>query len=147
MKRHLLNIMAAAILVSTMGLSAQAQSAGSPELIAKVPFEFHVGNLKLPAGEYRVSYINPSSDRRVVRIRNANGRTLVVIQTNNVVGKLNQDARLVFNRYANSYYFSQAWFASDAVGLAARKTKSERDEQLAGKERKIETVSLVRASK
>lgn len=147
MKRHLLNIMAAAILTSTIGLSAQAQSAGSPELIAKVPFEFHIGNMTLPAGEYRVSYINPASDRRMVRIRNANGRTIVVLQTNNVVGKLHQDARLVFNRYGNSYYFSQAWFASDAIGLAARKSKTERDEQLAGKDRKIETVSLVRASK
>jgi hypothetical protein len=147
MKRDLLNIVAAAILTSTIGLSAQAQSAGSPELIAKVPFEFHVGNMTLPAGEYRVSYINPTSDRRIVRIRNAKGQTRVLLQTNNIVGKLNQEARLVFNRYANSYYFSQAWFASDAIGLAARKSKTERDEQLAGKDRTIETVSLVRAGK
>ena len=144
MKRVSLRILATAILISALSVLVQAQNVGPSELIANIPFEFQVGNKTLPAGEYRVTCLNPSSDVRVLRIRNADGQGAVV-QTSSIIGKLQQDARLVFHRYGNEHYFAQAWFASDGIGLASRKSKREKADELAGKQKRIETVSLVRA--
>jgi hypothetical protein len=50
---------------------AQAQTGSRTQLIAKIPFQFNVGNKSMPAGEYTVSQVNPSSDRAVRQLRTA----------------------------------------------------------------------------
>lgn len=134
-----------ATLTLAFSLVAYAQTAAPAELIANIPFKFHVGDKTMPAGTYRIRCINASSDACVLRLRSTDGRSSAVVQTTNVIGKLQDDARLVFRRYGNSYYFAEAWLASDATGLALRKSPHEKAEaQLAATPPKRETITLAR---
>jgi hypothetical protein len=46
-----------------VGVSARAQDADA--VVVSVPFEFVAGSATLPAGEYRVSRLNPSANREL----------------------------------------------------------------------------------
>jgi hypothetical protein len=138
-------LLAATILLTTMSLQARAQTAAPPELIAKVPFSFHVNNVTLPAGTYRVSIINPSSDRSVLRLRGESGESLL-ISTASMIGQIRDDARLVFRSYGDERYFAEAWLPANEVGLAAPTTRAEKQQQkLSRADAKRETVALGRA--
>lgn len=115
-------MIAVVMLVVAAGLSsANAQTTQS----ANIPFTFHVGAQSFAAGEYEVRCANPNSDRKVLELRSKDGRQSVLIQTNSVINKSNTDAKLVFNRYGDRYYFAQAWMA-DTIGMQAPKSRNER---------------------
>jgi hypothetical protein len=129
MKRHL-NIPALLImLVGILTTGAQAQSSSAQKVIATIPFAFNVGETRLPAGKYTFTVTNPSSDRKILQIRTANGRAIAMILTAGVFGHAADDAKLVFHRYGDRYFFAQAKMAGEATSLAALKTKTERAEQ------------------
>ena len=132
------------VLIGSMAVAAQAQTSSRTRLIADIPFEFNVGAQTMPAGEYIVSQVNPSSDQAVVLLRAKNGSRSVMIQMNNVIGKAREGSQLVFNHLGNEYYFSQAWISADDTGWQAPKTKAERSgrQQLAGMKTSQETVAL-----
>jgi hypothetical protein len=129
MKRHLSSIIAIIILVAALATTAQSQGTNSRLLRARIPFAFHVGAKELPAGEYRISVLNPSSDRRVLQIRSVDGRVSAITNT---VGRQAANApansKLVFHRYGNTYFFAQAEVAGDSTTLAAMKSSAETKE-------------------
>lgn len=126
MKKHLNIAMAAIILVVALGIGARAQSVSSQRLIATIPFSFNVGKTTMPAGKYTITVINPSSDRKALQIRSANGSSSAMIQTIGVLGEVSDDAKLVFHRYGDRYFFAEARPASDSTALAAIKTNAEK---------------------
>lgn len=145
MKKQAYAIVIMIMLMIGVGIStAQAQSSGSARLIAKVPFAFNVGNKTLPAGEYTVSCANPASDLKVLHLRSTDGSTNVMVSTSSVIGKMQENAKLIFNRYGDRYFFAQAWLPADQIGLQAPKSKHERAiaGEVAAIERKTETVAL-----
>jgi hypothetical protein len=56
-----------------------------------------------------------------------------MILTSGVIGKAADDAKLVFHRYGDRYFFAQARMAGDATTLAAVKSRAERAEQAVAK--------------
>jgi hypothetical protein len=131
------------MLVTIAGLStAKAQTSGNPQLIANIPFAFSVGNKTMPAGEYTVSCANPASDLKVLQLRSRDGRTGVMVQTSSVIGKIQDSAKLVFNRYGDHYFFAQAWLPADNIGMQASQSRSEKQfaRELAREKRTTETV-------
>ena len=144
MKKQAYQIIALLILTASLAMAAQAQTAGRTQLRATIPFEFTVGEKMMPAGEYTIARINPSSDRTVLQLRSNDGRNSAMIQMNDVIGKAGEKARLVFNRYGSQYYFSQAWTAADADGWQAPKSKTEMlaRQELANRKPASETISL-----
>jgi len=149
MKRHVYTLVALMVLVGLMAVAAQAQTGSRTQLVANIPFQFNVGDKAMPAGAYTVSQVNPSSDHAVLQLRSKDGKS-VMIQMTNMIGKANESARLVFNRYGSDSYFAEAWIPSDGNGLQAPRSKSERAarQELAGVKPVTETVALkVRASK
>ena len=150
MKRHAYMMIALMVLVGLMAVAAQAQTGSRTQLVANIPFQFNVGDQAMPAGEYTVSQVNPSSDRAVLQLRSKDGKNTMMIQMTNMIGKRNETARLVFNRYGSDSYFAEAWIPSDANGLRAHRSKSERAarQELAGVKPATETVALkARSSK
>ena len=132
------------VLLGSLAVAAQAQTSGRTELRASIPFQFNVGDKQMPAGDYTVTPINPSSDHVVLRLHSEDGHTSL-IQMDAVIGKANARARLVFNRYGNLYFFAQAWTSGDANGLLASKSRSERAQQQIANMRPVaETVALMR---
>jgi hypothetical protein len=144
MKRQAYKLMALLVLVGSMAVAAQAQTSGRTRLFASVPFQFNVGDKTMPAGDYVITQVNPSSDQAVLQLRSKDGSRTVMIQTINVTGKASAGARLVFNRYGSQYFFSQAWTSTNADGLQATKSKAEQSvkQELAGMKQTSETVAL-----
>jgi hypothetical protein len=144
MKRQAYTMMALMVLVGSMAVAAQAQTGGRTQLVASIPFQFNVGDQAMPAGEYTISQVNPSSDHAVLRLRTKDGSRTVMIQMNDVIGKAREGSQLIFNRLGNEYYFSQAWMSGDDTGWQASKSKAERSarQEVAGMKTSRETVAL-----
>jgi len=131
MKRHLNIPMAIALLLGVLTAGAHAQTSSAQKVVANIPFAFHVGQTRLPAGKYTMTVMNPSSDRKILRIRNADGRASAMILTTSALGNATDDAKLVFHRYGDQYFFARAQVGGDPMSLAAIKSKAERAEQQA----------------
>ena len=129
MKRHLNISLAIIMLVGVLAAAAQAQISSARKMVANIPFTFNVGQTKLPAGKYTITVVNPSSDRKVLQIRNADGHSSAMIQTTSELRNAADNAKLVFHRYGDRYFFAQAQMAGDMTSLAAVKTKAERTER------------------
>ena len=128
MKNYFNTAMAVMFLVAVLSIGARAQTS-SPKIVATIPFSFSVGKTILPAGRYTITVVNPSSDRRTLQIRSLNGRSTAMIQTNDVIGQASDDAKLVFHRYGDRYFFAQAKLAGDSTALAAIKSSAEKTQQ------------------
>jgi hypothetical protein len=129
MKRHLTLTIAIIMFLAVATITAEAQVFGSTQIQARIPFSFNVGNRTLPAGDYTVKVLNPNSDRRVLQIRSKDGRLSALIHANDSTSKNPNDAKLVFNRYGDTYFFAKAQMAGDPTMLAAVKTSAERNKK------------------
>ena len=144
MKKQAYTMIAMIVLVGSMAVAVRAQTSGRTRLIANIPFQFNVGNKTLPAGEYTVTQVNAASDNAVLQLRSKDGRASAMLQMICVIGKTQEGAKLIFNRYGNQSFFAQAWVDGDNTGLQAPKSGTERaaKRELAGIKAKTETVAL-----
>ena len=129
--KKLLYILMMIMVVLVTTNSAEAQTSSRQLVIAKIPFAFTVGKTNLPAGKYTFTVVNPTSDRKVLQIRSVDGRSSAMVLTNSVKGILAETSKLVFERYDDLYFFSEAQIAGEATGLAALWSKSERKQVIA----------------
>ena len=143
MKKQAYTIMTITMLVGIMSISARAQN-NATRLSANIPFEFSVGNQTMPAGEYTITCTNPTSDLKVLQLRTRDGHESVMLRTSSVIRNAPGDAKLVFNRYGNQYFFAQAWFQADSTGMQASKSRSEKQiaRELAGNKLSKEVVAI-----
>jgi hypothetical protein len=81
MKKYLTLTIAIMMFVAVMAVTAEAQVFGTQRVRARIPFAFNVGDKSLPAGEYTIAVLNPTSDRKVLQIRSTDGRLSALIQT------------------------------------------------------------------
>ena len=107
------------MLAGVLAVSAQAQTSGAQRLIASIPFAFNVGKTTLPAGKYTITVLNPTSDRKTLQIRSLNGRASAIVLTTTGNGHASDNAKLVFERYGDQYFFSQAQMAGDILVIVA----------------------------
>jgi hypothetical protein len=130
MKKQLYTVVIMIALLTVAGLSsAEAQTQSGMQSRARIPFAFKVGEKTMPAGQYTVSCTNPSSPVKVLQLRSSDGHESALVLTSSVSGKSKDDAKLVFNRYGDEYFFAQAWLPSESIGMQA--TKSRREKQMA----------------
>jgi len=82
---------------------------------ANIPFSFTVEKHILPAGDYRVSI-----EGARLLVSRIDGAGTAYVMTNSAGGpKLNTSPRLVFHRYGNQHFLSQAWITGGAYELFA----------------------------
>ena len=124
MKRYFYIPLTVIILAGALATSVQAQSASSQRMVANIPFTFNVGKTSLPAGKYTITVLNPTSDRRILQIRSANGRSSAMSMTTGVIGDVSENSKLVFERDGDRYYFAEAQMAGDSTSLAAVRAKT-----------------------
>jgi pectate lyase len=125
-KKFYLHI-ATAILISVLGVSANAQSRNRQELKVSVPFAFNVGNTELPAGDYTVRVVNPTSDSSVLQIASVDGKFTTMVRTIDVEGWAKSTARLTFRHYGSQYFLAQVWMAAESNGFAAPNSSNEKN--------------------
>jgi hypothetical protein len=111
------------MLVGVLVVGAQAQTSSAQRVIASIPFTFTAGKTTLPAGKYTITVLNPSSDRKILQIRNVNGRASAMVLTRSSNVNASDDAKLVFERFGDRYFFAQAQMAGDATSLAAVRSR------------------------
>lgn len=134
-----------AIFILTGALTVSAQSASGQKVVANIPFTFNVGKVSLPPGRYTVMVLNPSSDQKILQIRSADGRKNAMVMTTVVIGSVSDDAKLVFDRYGDRYFFAQAKLAGEATSLAAVKSSAEKAERRAVAKTSKKTVVEISA--
>jgi hypothetical protein len=128
MIRHLSFAFGFLLFVAVWASSAQSQAASPRLMRAHIPFAFNAGTKELPAGEYTITVLNPSSDQKVLQIRSTDGRASAIVSTLASKTKSTERSRVVFHRYGDTYFFAQAQVSGESTALAAFKSKAERTE-------------------
>ena len=145
MKKQIYMVVTVIALLTIANLSsANAQTQPRVQLTVNIPFAFSIGDKNMPAGEYTVRCTNPSSDAKVLQLINSDRHESVMVRTNSVIGKMHDDAKLVFNRYGEQYFLAQVWLPSDPDGMEALKSRTEKQmaRELAANKLTKETVAI-----
>ena len=112
---HLLSLFIALFFALTIyPTKANAQIIG--ELQANIPFQFHVGNTKFPAGEYRIHVLD-DSDLTTMEISSMDDSASALFQvreadTNSEPTK----TELLFNKYGNRYFLAKMFDEGNPSG-------------------------------
>ena len=146
MKRQTLTTLAVIIFLTLVSAAKTSAQSVNQQLVADIPFSFTVANETLPAGTYKVTVINPSSDQKVIRISSVEGNRSAMVRMMPIVGSEGSGSRLVFRRYGDHHFLAQAWTSGDVYGMESRKSKTERSigKDLASNGQQIETLALKR---
>jgi hypothetical protein len=100
-------------------LQAQAET-----LKANVPFEFRVGSVVMPAGEY---VLEQSGRTLFVRGTEGPGRSIITLAHPAYRPAAQGPGKLVFNRYGNDYFLSKVWSPSTQMGHVLPLSKLEKE--------------------
>jgi hypothetical protein len=144
-------------LVSMFTLCAAVASANaqlSNPIRAKIPFDFNVGEKKLPAGKYTFSRLSGFSDNRAMSVSSEDARAHVFQSTFEAsVLTPKDEATLVFHRYGDQYFLEQIFAGGEQEGTQVPESRSERtirrqlaqsqQSNMSGKVMKVETVNIV----
>src|SRR5688572_1143538 len=120
---------AAIIFVLFSGFECNAQSV--TRLIVSVPFEFYVGNEKLPQGNYEFEPANRQAfpGSLIIRRTNESAVRSIIAQAFASFDRLDATPTVTFNRYGSVHYL--AGVTAGSGGFALRLGKSSREKQLA----------------
>src|SRR6202140_3956727 len=103
---------------------AHAQIVGDIEV--NIPFQFHAGNAKLPAGEYRIHVLD-NSDLTVMEISSADGSTSALFQVQNTeANSTPAKSELIFNKYGNRYFLAKLFDEGNPGGSEVPKSRYEK---------------------
>jgi hypothetical protein len=128
MKKQIHATLTRSVLMIALALCASAKSASAQSykrITAKIPFNFTVGDKRLPAGAYTLQqpdvnapYLLSSEDRQAI----ANGFTNA-IQTNKAAAQ----TKLVFHKFGDRRFDSEILFEGDDTGRQFLKSHAERE--------------------
>jgi hypothetical protein len=113
--------------LAAVSVNAQGRSENSIE--GNIPFDFAVGNTKLPAGNYTLRRIalTSSYDRLVIKSSDGRGDSHTVMTMPNRTSQIQKQSRLVFNRYGDQYFLSQVWMAGSDTRRDLFQSRNERN--------------------
>jgi len=126
MKKEIYAAVTLLMVIGIWAVTAEAQSVNGVSIRANIPFEFSVGDKLLPAGEYRIQQVNPSSDVAMLQIANANGEARVMVRVQSMRARDTNRTELVFNRYGSSYFLSTLAIEGSVDAWQAPKSHAER---------------------
>ena len=105
-------------------IKANAQIVG--DLLVNVPFQFHVGSAKLPAGEYRICSLD-DSNLTVMTISSVDGSSAALFQVQDTDAKsAPTKSELIFNKYGNNYFLAALFEEGSATGSQVAESRDER---------------------
>jgi hypothetical protein len=111
-------------LLSVMPLAAQVAHSLVYSVVFTAPFPFYAGNVKLPAGSYRITEPNENTD--IVLIRNIAGTKeefINFIPTSSLEPQKKND--VTFQKYGDTGYLQALSLAGDTDGIEFPRTKAE----------------------
>lgn len=109
---------------------------------ARIPFDFAVAGLQLPAGTYEVTRQGPTG---LLVIKDAAGAVKAAFHANPLyTTKRTQRAVFVFNKYGDRYFLSRVWAGGMNGGRELRKTKTERELMAVAPHEQVIVASIYR---
>jgi hypothetical protein len=114
-RRHLLALSIALLFVLAMYPGkANAQIVGTVQ--ANIPFQFHAGEVKLPAGTYRIRMLN-DSDLTLMEISSVDGTRSALFQVQESDTNSTPDqSELIFNKYGDHYFLAELFDGDNPSG-------------------------------
>lgn len=140
MKKQALAVFALATLLITPTVGSSYVHPFGFGVRANIPFDFVVGTKTLPSGTYTVTRHETSQNALVVRGQE-NGEVYVHSLTVAAEDTEDNSPKLIFNRYGDQYFLSQAWSGARLAGHKI--TKSERERELSAQGFLGSAVSIV----
>jgi hypothetical protein len=111
---YLLPVVAALLALAIAPPKSQAQIVGNIE--ANIPFQFHAGDAKLPAGKYLIHMLD-DSNLTVMEISNVDGSVSALFDVGSIqASSTPAKTELIFNKYGNSYYLAKLFDGGNADG-------------------------------
>ena len=122
---QLLSLFIALVFVLTMHpTKAQAQIVGNLE--ADIPFQFHVGNTKLPPGKYTIHVLD-NTDLTVMEITSADGSTSALFEVQSAqANSAPAKSELIFNKYGNRYFLEKLFDEANPSGSEVLESRYEK---------------------
>jgi hypothetical protein len=111
-------------LLSAMPLAAQVANSLVYSVVFTAPFPFYAGNVKLPAGSYRIT--EPIANANTVLIRNiadTKGEFINFIPTSSLDPQKEND--VTFQKYGDTGYLQALSLAGETDGIEFPRTKAE----------------------
>ena len=125
-KKHLLLSVFIALVFALTVYPTKAQAQIIDQLDVNIPFQFHAGNAKLPAGEYIVQVL-PDSDLTVMEIRSANDSTSALLEVRETRANATPaKSELIFNKYGNRYFLAKAFEEGSPSGSQVTDSRYEK---------------------
>jgi hypothetical protein len=113
--QQLLSLFIALVFALTLHPSkAQAQIVG--EIEANIPFQFHAGNVRLPAGRYFIHVLD-NTDLTVMEITSADGSTSALFDVQGTQATSSPaKSDLIFDKYGNRYFLAKLFDEGNPSG-------------------------------
>ena len=131
--------MTAAALLGSIGLYAQETA------VANIPFAFTVLGKTMPAGQYTIRDIAVTHNG-LLHIQNAtNGESVLVLAPANNASYTTKDdvqAKVIFHRYGDRYFFSEVWSADGGLCGKVQPSKLEKETRINAGEKQMALVSI-----
>ena len=109
---------------------ASAQIIGNLEV--NIPFQFHAGNAKLPAGKYLIRMLD-NSDLTIMEIISLDGSTSALFQVQDAeANSTPAKSELIFNKYGNRYFLAKLFDEGNPSGSQVPKSRYEKRISQAG---------------
>jgi hypothetical protein len=123
-RHHVLSLLIALVFALTIyPAEAKAQIIGDLEV--NIPFHFHVGNAKLPAGKYRIHMLD-DSNQAVMEIISADGSTSALFEVQDAEANATPaKSELIFNKYGNRYFLAKLFDEGNPSGSQVLKSRYE----------------------
>jgi hypothetical protein len=122
---QLLSLFIASVVGLTMyPTQSHAQLVGSLE--ADIPFQFHVGNTKLPPGKYTIRMLD-DSELKIMEISSADKSVSALFEVRSAQAKSTPGkSELIFDKYGHRYFLERLFDESDPNGSAVVKSGYEK---------------------
>ena len=96
------------------------------DLDVDIPFQFHAGNTKLPAGKYRI-HVQDDSDLTVMEITSVDGSSFALFQVQESdANAAPAKSELIFNKYGDDYFLSKLYDEGNPSGSKVIESRYEK---------------------
>jgi hypothetical protein len=119
-----LSLLVALVFMLTISpTKAHAQIVG--DLDVTIPFQFHAGDAKFPAGKYTIHAVD-NSDLTVMEISSADGSSSALFEVRDAeANSTPARSELIFNKYGNRYFLAKLFDEANPYGSAVAKSRYE----------------------
>jgi hypothetical protein len=122
-RKLLLSIIALIFALTIYPTKAHAQIIRDLEVT--IPFQFHAGDAKLPAGTYVIHTLD-NSNLTIMEISNEDGSTSALFEVRDAeTNPAPAKSELIFNKYGNRYFLAKVFDESNPNGSSVNESRYE----------------------